>query len=85
MAENGSFAGADHPHVEGWGGATQAPSVAATEVALAAVSRDGPSPRARSNWSFLDGHVETLPFGEVYVDDARNRLDPAVSGAFVRR
>ena len=30
-------------------------------------------------------HVETLPFGEVYVDDARNRLDPAVSGAFVRR
>ena len=49
------------------------------------MSRDGPSPRARSNWSFLDGHVETLPFGEVYVDDARNRLDPAVSGAFVRR
>jgi prepilin-type N-terminal cleavage/methylation domain-containing protein/prepilin-type processing-associated H-X9-DG protein len=84
MAENGSFAGADHPHVEGWGGAAQAPSVAASEVSVAAVSRDGPSPRARSNWSFLDGHVETLPFGEVYVDATRNRLDPAISGAFLR-
>ncbi|MCE2883340.1 MAG: prepilin-type N-terminal cleavage/methylation domain-containing protein [Planctomycetaceae bacterium] len=84
MAETGAFAAADHPHVEGWGSAPQSATIAASEVAVAAVSGGRPSPEARTNWSFLDGHVETLPFGSVYIDAERNRLDPAVSGLFER-
>ncbi|MDI9402893.1 MAG: type II secretion system protein [Limnohabitans sp.] len=84
MAETGSYAAADHPHVEGWGSSPQAPSVAAAEVALAAASGGRASSDAQSNWSFLDGHVETALFSSIYVDAERNRLDPAVSGLFGR-
>lgn len=84
MTTVGEFAGADHPHVEGWGALSQAPQVASTEVAVAAVSRDAPSVDAVSNWSFLDGHVETAAFGRVYLGENRNRLDPAISASFER-
>lgn len=84
MTTVGEFAGADHPHVEGWGALAQAPVVASGEVAVAAVSRDAPSIDAVSNWSFLDGHVETASFGRVYLGESRNRLDPFVSAFFER-
>jgi prepilin-type processing-associated H-X9-DG protein len=84
MAESGAFAAADHPHVEGWGASPQAPTIASAEVSVAAVSGGRASPESQSNWSFLDGHVETASFGAIYVDAERNRLDPAVSALFQR-
>ena len=80
----GAFAGADHPHVEGWGASSNAPTIAATEVAIAAAAPEAPSPKAQSNWSFLDGHVENAQFGSVYFDETRNRFDPFISGLFTR-
>jgi prepilin-type processing-associated H-X9-DG protein len=84
MTPTGEFAGADHPHVEGWGAAPEAPLVAVGEVAISAVSQDGPTTDAVSNWAFLDGHVESAAFGRVYLDESRNRLDPFVSPFFAR-
>jgi prepilin-type N-terminal cleavage/methylation domain-containing protein/prepilin-type processing-associated H-X9-DG protein len=84
MTPVGEFAGADHPHVEGWGAAPAAPAIANGEVAISAVSRDGASVDAVSNWAFLDGHVETASFARVYLDESRNRLDPFVSPFFAR-
>ena len=84
MATSGAFAGADHPHVEGWGASSNAPTIAATEVAIAAAAPEAPSPKAQSNWSFLDGHVENAQFGSVYFDETRNRFDPFISGLFTR-
>lgn len=40
--------------------------------------------RGESNYGFLDGHIETLPFGRVYIDFDRNLFDPYVAGAFSR-
>lgn len=84
MTPTGEFAGADHPHVEGWGEAAQAPTIAAGEVAIASISRDVPNPASTSNWSFVDGHVESAAFGQIYRDPERNRLDPHVSFRFGR-
>lgn len=84
MAETGPYAAADHPHVEGWGSSPQAPTVASAEVSVAAVSRGRASADSQSNWSFLDGHIETTTFGAIYIDAERNRLDPAVSALFQR-
>ena len=80
MTPTGSFAGADHPHVEGWGDSSDAAVVASTEVAVNAVSRDAPNAASISNWSFLDGHVESAPFAAIYRNQEQNRLDPRVSG-----
>lgn len=79
MTTTGEYAGADHPHVEGWGSGAQAPLLAATQVSVAAASRDKPNAASVSNWSFLDGHVESLPFGQVYLNPQRNLLDPSTS------
>ena len=84
MTPVGEFAGADHPHVEGWGATPEAPLIANGEVAITAVSRDGASTDSVSNWAFLDGHVESAPFGLIYLDASRNRLDPSVSPFFNR-
>ena len=84
MTPVGEFAGSDHPHVEGWGALPGSPVIASGEVAISAVSQDGASPEAVSNWAFLDGHVESASFGRVYVDESRNRLDPFVSPFFAR-
>lgn len=43
------------------------------------------SPDARSNYAFLDGHVETLMFSQVYVNQEVNRFDPEVSRFFTSR
>jgi prepilin-type N-terminal cleavage/methylation domain-containing protein/prepilin-type processing-associated H-X9-DG protein len=79
MTPTGEYAGADHPHVEGWGSGAQAPVLAAAQVAVAAASQDRPSAASLSNWSFLDGHVESLSFGRVYSNPQRNLLDPNIS------
>lgn len=84
MTPVGEFAGADHPHVESWGATPDAPAIASGEVAISAVSRDGASSDAVSNWAFLDGHVESAAFARIYLDESRNRLDPFVSPLFAR-
>jgi prepilin-type N-terminal cleavage/methylation domain-containing protein/prepilin-type processing-associated H-X9-DG protein len=84
MTPTGEFAGADHPHVEGWGSGASAAVIASNEVAIAAVSRDRPTAESVSNWAFLDGHVESTTFSRIYIDESRNRLDPSVSASFAR-
>ena len=74
------FAKSDHTHPESWsdgpGGGESAPILAAREVQTNA--HGGPKAGAASiaNYAFLDGHAETLRFGDVYVDRDRNRFDP---------
>ncbi len=82
MATTGPFAGADHPHVEGWGGGAASPVIAASEVEIASVSQGAPTAVSESNWSFLDGHVETARFASIYSGELRNRLDPRVSSVY---
>ncbi|MFO0829339.1 MAG: type II secretion system protein [Phycisphaerales bacterium] len=84
MAEDGQYAGADHVHVEQWGGVDQAPVVASTMVSTAAAGGLPKSGDARANWSFVDGHAMTLKFGETYVNDTINRFNPEVSATFDR-
>ena len=82
MAESGEFAGADHVHVEEWGGLGQAPAVARSQCATAAAGGAPGTADARSNWAFLDGHVATHAFGALYLDAERNRFDPNQSAVF---
>jgi type II secretory pathway pseudopilin PulG len=85
MTETGPYAGSDHPHVEEWGALGQAPLVASSHVDTAAAGGLMKTGDARSDWSFLDGHVATLRFNEVYIDETVNRFDPGVSALFQRR
>ncbi len=80
MVERGSFASADHPHVEDWASSPDPAATAATQVAIGAAQPPGekPSPDSRSNYSFVDGHVRTQAFGELYRDAQRNQFDPAL-------
>lgn len=77
MAERGAYASADHPHVESW--TSSAPArIAATQVQVNAIDRSKPQAASRSNYSFVDGHVATMQFEDVYRDMQRNRFDPAL-------
>ena len=76
MAENGSFASADHPHVEEWAGVASPWAVAAAQVQVNAVDRTAPQQGSQSNWSFLDGRVATAAFDDVYRSMQDNRFDP---------
>jgi prepilin-type N-terminal cleavage/methylation domain-containing protein/prepilin-type processing-associated H-X9-DG protein len=79
-AASAKFAKADHTHPESWGsgpgGAVSAPQLAAREVQTDAHGGPAGSAASIANYTFLDGHAETLPFGGVYVDRDRNRFDP---------
>lgn len=83
MAEAGSFAGADHVHVENWWIGDSHPDVppvlAANQVETNVVSGSPRSFDARANYGFIDGHVETLHFADVYVRPDRNRFDPEIA------
>ena len=77
MTETGEFAGADHPHVENW--ASNAPVQASRHLQI---DRHGGPKRgwqSVANYGFLDGHAETLRFGDVFQSFQRNRFDPAVA------
>lgn len=79
MAFEGSFAGADHPHVETWslpGRPDLAPRLAARQLQINAHGGPPESVDARANYGFLDGHAATLRFGDVYQGMERNRFDP---------
>ena len=80
MAEEGAFAAADHPHIEEWCplAATDAPKFASSQVAINAADRQAPTRPSKTNWSFLDGHVATMEFDDVYEDCEHNRFDPTL-------
>ena len=75
MATTGGFAGADHPHVEEWGPATNAPAIARTQVFINAAGSDATAD-GRSNYGFADGHVATESFGRLYAGEQANAFDP---------
>jgi prepilin-type N-terminal cleavage/methylation domain-containing protein len=76
MAFTGSYAGADHPHVENWIGHPSPPTVAGTQVQINAADGEPDSWEAESNYGFLDGHADTRAFKEVFTDAQRNSFDP---------
>lgn len=84
MTTTGSFAGADHTHVENWWIGNSHPDaaavLAANQVQTNVVSGDRGTKDAKATYGFVDGHVEVLPFNAVYTSPDHNRLDPKVSG-----
>jgi len=85
MAETGDFAGADHPHVENWwisSNPDAPPILAAQQLATGLHGGQEGSWDARSNYGFLDGHVETLMFSETYLSPQANAFDPATASSF---
>ena len=79
MAEEGDFAGADHTHVETWQFMDFwqiVPENAAKELELNVHGGPPKSFESVSNYGFLDGHVETLPFGDVWKKKDHNRFWP---------
>jgi prepilin-type N-terminal cleavage/methylation domain-containing protein/prepilin-type processing-associated H-X9-DG protein len=77
MALTGEFAGADHPHVDLWIG--NVPVKASSQLAFGI---HGGKPRTwsgRANFTFLDGHAETLSLKEVFESRSKNRFDPAIA------
>ncbi|HMN96271.1 MAG TPA: prepilin-type N-terminal cleavage/methylation domain-containing protein [Phycisphaerales bacterium] len=96
MAEEGAYAGSDHPHVYQWAppgppgvpggpGSALPPIQAASQLQTDAAGGKAKTWDARSNYGFADGHVGTLPFSEVYQTAEINRFDPAVAGSFGAR
>lgn len=73
MAHTGSFAGADHPHIENW--TLGAPS-AAQQLQINAHGGPPAAADSVSNYGFLDGHAETLPFHRVWTNFNTNRFRP---------
>jgi prepilin-type N-terminal cleavage/methylation domain-containing protein/prepilin-type processing-associated H-X9-DG protein len=82
LAETGSYTTADHVHVEDFY-FNLAPSTALGRMCLQMpVGRHGGLRNAWDgllNYSFLDGHVESLAARDVYSDPTRNRFNPAVA------
>jgi len=72
------FAVSDHPHVEGWGTSVQSPSRAAAQTATSKWGGPPKSADARSNYSFLDGHVRLHALREVYTDRPSNAFNPGL-------
>jgi prepilin-type processing-associated H-X9-DG protein len=82
LAETGAYAGADHIHVQ------QFYLPFAPQVTIALISEQMPLGRhggkvrswdAVLNFSFLDGHAETLAIRQVYTDPKINLFDPKVA------
>ena len=76
MAYEGEFAGADHPHIESWIDHPLPPFRAQQQSQINAAGGTEGEWDARSNYSFLDGHAETLSFREVLTDFEDNAFDP---------
>lgn len=78
------FAGSDHAHAESWNDAGEAfiTTLASDQVQINAVAGAEDATDARSNYGFLDGHVETLMFSQVYVSHEFNRFNPEHASAF---
>lgn len=79
MAEEGQYAGADHPHVENWGADAFSPIRAANQMEIAAHGGPEKSFDSLTNYGFLDGHAETRKFRDVYLNFEINSFDPKVA------
>ena len=82
LAETGNYAVADHVHVQ------EFHSPIAPQQTLNRINKQMPVGRHGGrlrqwdgvlNYGFLDGHAESLPLRDVYVDPAQNRFIPAVA------
>ena len=70
----------DHVHADLWSFPPgQAPALASRDSQINAHGGDLGTPDALAPYAYLDGHVETTAFGEVYVDHLANRFDPATA------
>lgn len=82
LAEVGSYAGADHLHVDQFYFAL-APNVTLTRIGQQMpLGRHGGKKEswdARLNYSFLDGHAESLTVREVYTNPRINLFNPALA------
>lgn len=82
MSYTGSFAGADHVHVETWavpGFASLTPTLTSKNVQIDAHGGPAKSFDSISNWGFLDGHAETLELRDVFENFSNNSFDPEVA------
>lgn len=83
MAFEGSFAGSDHVHPQGWWYGDFAPNAppeaAASEMQTNAHGGGARKWDARAGYAFLDGHAAVHQFREVYTDYSRNQFDPRVT------
>jgi prepilin-type N-terminal cleavage/methylation domain-containing protein/prepilin-type processing-associated H-X9-DG protein len=73
------FAVSDHPHVENWGSAAQAPTQSATQVFTSKWGGPVRSVGSISNYSYLDGHAAASRFDRVYLDQRSNSFNPEVA------
>lgn len=74
------YSTADHFHPFAWGGAGDQPWLTAREqIEIGAHGGKEATPEARSNYGYLDGHVETNAFARVYSDYDANRFFPRVA------
>ncbi|MCS7033704.1 MAG: type II secretion system GspH family protein [Phycisphaerae bacterium] len=80
LAETGAYAGADHLHVQYFEHLFVSRLVKMSEQLP--LGRHGGRPLSwdcRLNFSFLDGHAETLSMRQVYTGPERNLFNPAVA------
>ncbi len=80
LGVEGDFAGADHVHATGWFRSSGPPAHAraATQAQTNAVNGDLGAADAVSNYAFLDGHVEKVPFSELGTGPDHNMFNPDV-------
>ncbi len=78
MAGEGEFAVSDHPHVENWTGLA-IPIRASRQVWIDLHGGPKRAWDSVSNYGFLDGHVESLRFRNVFTNFSTNRFDPSVA------
>jgi prepilin-type N-terminal cleavage/methylation domain-containing protein/prepilin-type processing-associated H-X9-DG protein len=80
LAEAGAYATADHLHVQSFSLGMPELTVGLVAKQMPLGRHDGKTMGMHSvlNYSFLDGHAETLPLADVYTDPFQNRFDPAV-------
>lgn len=79
MPYTGPFAASDHFHIENFAG-NNIPAAAARQLQINAHGGPAASWQSVANYGFLDGHAESLRFGEVFRDLTKfNRFDPSLA------
>jgi prepilin-type processing-associated H-X9-DG protein len=79
LAESGSYAVADHLHVQEFYSPISPEQTVARMNKQMPIGRHGggrEKPGGLLNYAFLDGHAETLPAGEVYSTPYKNKFIP---------
>jgi len=83
MTYTGSFAGADHPHVENWWASVRPPMrpTSFRSTRTAGSERRGRRWPITGSW---DGHAESLRFRDVFQSIQKNKFDPAIAASDTR-